>query len=805
MFVFLFGNYRLNLYLFYTMADTKKNIPTPDKGEGFLVGKENGKTVVHTDGNKGGVIHGERHSNGGVAAVNTGTGQRIEVEKSEISIIPEAVNSKETHNFQGKELTNKQVLSEINQLGGGVPILRKGGEVNGSGVVIDKRNGGDIKYPSSSVIITRPSVFDSTKRMFDGKMRTNIEILSLLNEKAGGVAFSENDLPEKMSLSGATYEWGGKMTSDYEIAESCGCKHENGGVTKTYFPKKIKEDGVQLSPFMYDDVTYNTDKFKRLTTLPTEGDIYIITWEGWYHIPAKITEIVNARHIKAKDYIGVTIEGDEFKITDASKIWEIVDKELKAALVAYFDKEKMGMGGQTEIDKVGIGKLSKDKTLADIADIHGVTEGELKEEMRIGIAEEMMEHTDNKVIAMRIALDHLVEDPHYYTKMREFEEANTPDYDEHLEFLIVSMAKGGELEKKFSFTTPTGEPSKLTYLQQVLVRTKAFKTYFGDWETAAKYYLHNSDKPNADQAEVFKKYYDGVSKVLDFKTLEPRAVFHGTMSAEEFFIFDVTMEVGIGRPYAYFAVNKEYAENFTKFSQRQESVKALLYSAFLNIRTPFMAIGHSFDQRIGGWQYWLTEIKGVITYDKYGDFTVRKDLNAAIDSQIKDYVKETFDSDAPFWALMARDKNKDFKYFLMSNGFDGVAFSEEIKGVYDPDNPAEFTYAYTVFDARQIKLADGRNVNFDPMKADVRYGEGGKLLNREGMKHKESQEEKYARLRKLCLGDDYAHKKAARGGIYKLGGEIENKEKKGNFDRTNVTHNANVEYVNNLIARTKAH
>ena len=223
-------------------------IPKPQGRAGFLVGEQNGQTVVHQDGDKGGVIHGQRHKDGGVAAVNTDTGQQLEVEKSEVSISPKAVNANDTHTFDGKKMTNKEVLSAINQSGGGVPIKKKGGAVESGGkAVVNQAKGDEIKYPSSSVIITRPAVFDKTKRMFDGKMMTNLEILSLLNERAGGVAFSEKDLPEKISLNGKEYEFGGKMTKDYDIANSCGCKHELGGKTGDSLegmPRKIYDKAV---------------------------------------------------------------------------------------------------------------------------------------------------------------------------------------------------------------------------------------------------------------------------------------------------------------------------------------------------------------------------------------------------------------------------------------------------------------------------------------------------------------------------------------------------------------------------------
>ena len=146
---------------------------------------------------------------------------------------------------------------------------------------------------------------------------------------------------------------------------------------------------------------------------------------------------------------------------------------------------------------------------------------------------------------------------------------------------------------------------------------------------------------------------------------------------------------------------------------------------------------------------------------------------------------------------MARDTNKEFKFFLMSYGYDGVVYSEEFTTVYDVSKPNEFTFAYTVFDARQIKLADGRNVDFNPMNPDIRYEKGGKIENTEKMENREeTNEERRKRIREICLTSSKAQN-------FKSGGEINNdKDNLITFDRSNKRAAA-VEYVDNLIARTK--
>ena len=89
---------------------------------------------------------------------------------------------------------------------------------------------------------------------------------------------------------------------------------------------------------------------------------------------------------------------------------------------------------------------------------------------------------------------------------------------------------------------PNGKPSKLNLEQYRLVRTPAFKKWFGDWLKA--YETGN---------------YDNVSKAIDKETKEPLVVYHGTEN--KFNKFDL-IESRFG--YFYFAINKNYAEKFGK-------------------------------------------------------------------------------------------------------------------------------------------------------------------------------------------------------------------------------------------------
>jgi hypothetical protein len=84
--------------------------------------------VRHNQGEAGGYLVGRRHSKGGIKAVNKSTGQPLEMEGGEVVITRDAVSDPKKRSFNGKMMTNRQILSEINQSGGGVAFA-EGGEV----------------------------------------------------------------------------------------------------------------------------------------------------------------------------------------------------------------------------------------------------------------------------------------------------------------------------------------------------------------------------------------------------------------------------------------------------------------------------------------------------------------------------------------------------------------------------------------------------------------------------------------------------------------------------------------------------
>lgn len=88
--------------------------------------------VETNDGKKGGYFKGRSHAEGGIKAFNVDTNTPIEVEGDEVIITKKAVRDPKKRNFEGQMLTNREILSKINQSGGGV-AFDKGGKTDDCG------------------------------------------------------------------------------------------------------------------------------------------------------------------------------------------------------------------------------------------------------------------------------------------------------------------------------------------------------------------------------------------------------------------------------------------------------------------------------------------------------------------------------------------------------------------------------------------------------------------------------------------------------------------------------------------------
>ena len=99
--------------------------------------------VIHKSGKVGGLLVGKRHSEGGIKAINKSSNTPLEMEGGEVVITRNAVTDEKKREFEGEMLTNREILSRINESGGGVSFA-KGGETDDYDCGCDKMaDGGD--------------------------------------------------------------------------------------------------------------------------------------------------------------------------------------------------------------------------------------------------------------------------------------------------------------------------------------------------------------------------------------------------------------------------------------------------------------------------------------------------------------------------------------------------------------------------------------------------------------------------------------------------------------------------------------
>lgn len=323
-------------------------------------------------------------------------------------------------------------------------------------------------------------------------------------------------------------------------------------------------------------------------------------------------------------------------------------------------------------------------------------------------------------------------------------------YDVELENLHRKMEKGGPMPTGYVLDTPTGRPTELNFIEQILVRSSAFKNWFGDWEKAAESFLKNpfsdgtgrktyyeitedfyGENSNWLNMEFVLRVFDmndsfkGVSKGINMATLEPQLFYHGS-PRDEFYEFSVTNSK-FGRPYGYFAKNAAYSANFLRGRENNT-----LFKVFVNIKNPLIFNpSHSPDSSLPKSkirEFIATSMAISLDTDSSEYKSAKKLIDSTPRIPLDDYIDTMPDQISP-WLLMARDRDRIFKQFLLSFKFDGIFYGEEFITNFDKNNPAEFTKACVIFYPNQVKLADGRNTSYDMDTNDIRYEEGGRVNN----------------------------------------------------------------------------
>lgn len=250
---------------------------------------------------------------------------------------------------------------------------------------------------------------------------------------------------------------------------------------------------------------------------------------------------------------------------------------------------------------------------------------------------------------------------------------------------------------------PNGKKSNLTPEQYKLVRTKAFKDWFGDWE---------NDPQNA-------------SKVVD-ENGEPLVVYHGSDNMDIIKVFKSSK----GFDYNFFSSEKyesyRYVADFERAFPEQRYDQLLRKSYydkkvkmfFLNSRKIFDYNKITIKEKNKVFDFLKTNEQNLIdtiiqfaqnTGMSFSVYLEENDITFSSNIDLLIYFLEISSDD--WWIL----ETKYFQGFIKENGYDAFVTKES----------GNFNIA--IYNPLNIKLADGTNTTFDSSSPDIRYSKGGKI------------------------------------------------------------------------------
>ena len=219
------------------------------------------------------------------------------------------------------------------------------------------------------------------------------------------------------------------------------------------------------------------------------------------------------------------------------------------------------------------------------------------------------------------------------------------------------------------YLAPNGKPSNLTAEQYKLVRTKAFKDWFGDWE---------NDRENSGKVS-------GITR-------EPSVWYHSTK-------FDFLSKKGeniFRNPPFFFGLRKDISEDIVRIQHQNSKGRITTKAFFVRYKNPFD----------------ITRFR--ILSDKRLTKIIKENTLLNSEKEIKIFQIQLGLSNAykNTWALT---ESKEVQEWIKSKGYDSFFVYED-----GAKNLA-------VFKPEQIKLADGTNTTFDGSNPDIRYDDGGRV------------------------------------------------------------------------------
>jgi len=274
--------------------------------------------------------------------------------------------------------------------------------------------------------------------------------------------------------------------------------------------------------------------------------------------------------------------------------------------------------------------------------------------------------------------------------------------------------------KQDMLLAPNGKKSNLTPEQYKLVRTPAFKTWFGDWEKLESVKVND---PAMDEITLQNLSKD-VSKVVD-ENGEPLVLWH----------FAKRLDAQSER-FNIFRVDRQLGSHFGSINQ----VKYLKYLSFNNTSVLLHPNIENKETDFRFYQVFLKIVKPVRLQD-VGIFEATTLLSALNPEVASNMYKGKYKDNVDFALL---DNMLDKVKYLAKNvsGYDGAIYLNRYEATddiyilnkYDDSSDQVFKSvvpnaedSWIAFQPEQIKLADGSNLTFDGSNPDIRYAKGGNI------------------------------------------------------------------------------
>jgi len=732
--------------------------------------------IVHASGEAGGMLVGKRHSKGGIKAINKSTGQPLEMEGGEVVITRDAVSDNKKRSFNGKMMTNRQILSAINESGGGVSFA-DGGQVP-SDVQFDCNAeyeyggktmcGKDLAYAMGGV--TTAIVTDPNEAMAD-----------LQATYGFGDVYKDGGATDDEIFDNAREELGEEYLEKLD-------KFAEGGVTWGDFPTDldeatfVKDLGGSTGAKLYK---YNDKKFvvKKGASEGQTYDEYVAN--NIYNalkIDAPISKIIDG-NILIKEYIESDREPSFASKTDMEKIaegfvadallgnWDIykndniiiqkdtnlpyrIDsggslrfrargekkdgfgKEVKELKTLVENNPKLKPFITDEVIENGIKKISENKGVIS----SGISDIELQRTVldRIEYLEEYLQNKQStkkldqkpKIYEETFEMKFLKDKIQNMRKIFNLKKANLSELEKGIELRNIRRfeIKLDELrleQKSFDDVLDSIIDSSLVEFGDMDIQRKLTKSKSINGETSLLTKREQEVVKTQSFIDWFGDWelayetnnYEGVSKVINQQTKEPLVVYHGTN--KKFVAWETYTENNLH----YFSKKKEFATWFAEFSGMRgddafikgEDIKKDNFTDGTFVYSCFLDIKNPIDFAPFGVE--------AVPFNKLLEYvTVKYDIDL---SKIKGYENyKNLTTKVYTWRLIRQWQN--FNLYIRNNTpFDGFSFYE-----YIPNSQKrgfeDASLCFTAFNSNQIKFTT--NKTFTKQSADSRLEVGGLIF-----------------------------------------------------------------------------